>query len=134
MEKCGWNLPVTRKVCSRDPEEVQDDGLQGHEHTYGIEPESIEYGLKYDMNKKINLEGYMDSYWENSSIHGKRTSGCCFNMRSGVISWFRRKESCMALSTTKEKYVATCIFCMMQRGAVKLQYVIQIEISQKREF
>ena len=31
----------TREVCSRDPEEVQDDGLQGHEHTYGIEPEAI---------------------------------------------------------------------------------------------
>ena len=37
-----WNLPRTREVCSRDPEEVQDDGLQGHEHTYGIEHESIE--------------------------------------------------------------------------------------------
>ena len=25
-----------------DPEEVQDNGLQGHDHTYGIEPEAIE--------------------------------------------------------------------------------------------
>ena len=32
----------TREVCSRDPEEVQDDGLQGHEHTYGIEHEAID--------------------------------------------------------------------------------------------
>ena len=32
----------TREVCSRDPEEVQDDGLQGHAHTYGIEPKAIE--------------------------------------------------------------------------------------------
>ena len=23
----------------------------------------VEYGLKYDMNQKINLEGYMDSDW-----------------------------------------------------------------------
>ena len=30
------------EVCSRDPEEVQDDGLQGHDHTYGIEPKAIE--------------------------------------------------------------------------------------------
>ena len=29
-------------VCSRDPEEVRDDGLQGHDHTYGIKPEAIE--------------------------------------------------------------------------------------------
>ena len=30
------------KVCNRDPEEVWDDRLQGHDYTYGIEPESIE--------------------------------------------------------------------------------------------
>ena len=37
-----WNLLGTREVCNRDPEEVWDDGLQGHDHTYGIEPEDIE--------------------------------------------------------------------------------------------
>ena len=42
VEECKWNLPWTREVCSGDPEEVQDDGLQGHDHTYGIEPEAIE--------------------------------------------------------------------------------------------
>ena len=40
VEKRQWNLPWTRKVCSRDPEEVQDDGL--HDHTYGIKHEAIE--------------------------------------------------------------------------------------------
>ena len=42
MAECGWNLLGTREVCSIDPEEVQDDGQQGHDHTYGIEPEAIE--------------------------------------------------------------------------------------------
>ena len=32
----------TREVCSRYPKEVHDDGMQGHDHTYGIEPEAIE--------------------------------------------------------------------------------------------
>ena len=36
-----WDLPWTREVCNRDPEEVQDDGLQGNGHTYGIEHEAI---------------------------------------------------------------------------------------------
>ena len=31
--ECEWNLPGTREVCNRDPEEVQDDGLQGHDQT-----------------------------------------------------------------------------------------------------
>ena len=59
------------------------------------------------MNQKINLEVYVDSDWTGSAINRKRTLGCCFSMGSGVISWFRRKESCMALRTAKEKYVST---------------------------
>ena len=42
VAECRWNLPWTREVYSRDPEEVRDDGLQCHDHTYGIELESIE--------------------------------------------------------------------------------------------
>ena len=69
---------------------------------------TVEYGLKYDTNQKINLEGYVDSYWVGSVIDRKRTSRCYFSMKLGVTSWFSRKESCMALSTVEEKYVATC--------------------------
>ena len=43
VTECRWNLPWAREVCSRDPEEVWDDGLQGHDHTYGIEHEAIEW-------------------------------------------------------------------------------------------
>ena len=35
------NLPWTREVCSRDPKEIWDDGMQGHNHSYGIEPELL---------------------------------------------------------------------------------------------
>ena len=37
-----WSLPWTREVCSRDPKEVWDDGLQDYGHTYGIELEAVE--------------------------------------------------------------------------------------------
>ena len=40
--ECEWNIPRTREVCSRDTEEVWDDGMQDYVHTYGIEPEAIE--------------------------------------------------------------------------------------------
>ena len=59
---------------------------------------TIDNGLKYDANKKINLEGYVDSDWVGSSINRKSTSGCCFSMGSGVISCFSSKHSCVALS------------------------------------
>ena len=69
---------------------------------------TIDYGLKYDVNQKINLEGYVDSDWVGSAINRKSTLGCCFSMGSGVISWFSRKQSCVALSTTEAEYVIAC--------------------------
>ena len=33
----------------------------------------VDYQLKYEANKNINLEGYMDSYWEDGAINKKST-------------------------------------------------------------
>ena len=52
---------------------------------------TVEYGLKYEANRKISLEGYVDSDWAGCAINRKSTSGCCFSMGSGVISWFIKK-------------------------------------------
>ena len=70
---------------------------------------TVYYGLNSGENHKIKLEGYVDSNWTGSAINRKRNSGCCFSMGLGVISWFSRKQSCVALSTTEAEYVATCL-------------------------
>ena len=36
---------------------------------------TIDYGLKYEVNQKIKLEGYVDSDWTGSAIDRKSTSG-----------------------------------------------------------
>ena len=69
---------------------------------------TIDYGLKYEANKNINPYCYVDSDWADSAIDRKNTSECCFSMGSGVISWFSRKQSCVALSAAKSEYVASC--------------------------
>ena len=79
---------------------------------------TIDYGLKYGANQKINLEGYVDSDWAGSAIDRKNTPECCFSMGSGVISWFSRNQSCVALSTAEAEYVAAC------SGSYYLVYLI----------
>ena len=64
--------------------------------------------LKYEVNQNINLEVYVDSYWEGSAIDRKSTLRCYFSMGSSMISWFGRMDSCMVLSTSEEKDVSTC--------------------------
>ena len=34
---------------------------------------TVDYGIKYDVNQKINLEGYVD--WASNAIDRKSTSG-----------------------------------------------------------
>ena len=69
---------------------------------------TVEYGLKYEVNQKINLEVYVDSDWASNAIDRKSTYGCCFIMGSSVISWFSMKQYCVALSTTEAEYVVAC--------------------------
>ena len=69
----------------------------------------VDYGLKYEASQKINPEGYVDLDWGGSAIDRKRTLGCYLSMGSGVIPLFSRKKSCMALSTAKAEYVASCL-------------------------
>ena len=69
---------------------------------------TVDYGLKYEANQKINLEGYEDSCWVGSANDRKSTSRCYFSMGSSMISWFGRMESCIVLSTVEAKDVATC--------------------------
>ena len=52
---------------------------------------TVDYGLKYKTNQRINLEGYVDSDWAGNAIDRKSTLRCCVSMGSGVISWFSRK-------------------------------------------
>ena len=113
-----------------DPRQVH---LVATKHILRYLKGTIDYGLRYEANQKVNLESYVDLDWVGSAVDRKSTLGCCFSMGSGVISWFSTKQSCVALSTAEAKYVATCL-ATWERGAVKLQFVIQIEISRKREF
>ena len=50
----------------------------------------------------------MDSDWAGIAIDRKSTLGCCFSMGSGMISWFSRKQSCVALNIAEAKYVVAC--------------------------
>ena len=50
---------------------------------------------------------YIDMLIQKSTYR-KSTSGCCFNLGFGMISWFGRKQSCVALSTAEVEYVAAC--------------------------
>ena len=66
-----------------DPRQVH---LTAAKHILRYLKGTVDYGLKYKIDQRINLEGYVDSDWVGSAIDRKRTLGFCFSMGSGVIS------------------------------------------------
>jgi hypothetical protein len=66
----------------------------------------VKYGLSYIQGDGVNLLGYSDANWACSAVDRKSTSGCCFNLGSGVASWFNRKQKLVSLSSAEVEYMA----------------------------
>jgi hypothetical protein len=64
--------------------------------------------LSYDGDHDFTLSGYTDLDWAGSVSDRKSTSGCCFSLRSAMISWQIWKQSSIALSTAEAKYIVAC--------------------------
>eukprot|EP00253_Pinus_taeda_P001797 PITA_01797 len=69
----------------------------------------VGYGLKYSRGEDVSLNGFTDADWAGNSGDRKSTSGYCFNVRSGMISWCSRKQKSVSLSSIEAKYMATNI-------------------------
>lgn len=50
------------------------------------------------------LSGYSDSDWAGDMATSRPTSGFVFNIGSGAISWYAKRQSAVALSTCEAEY------------------------------
>ena len=67
---------------------------------------TINLGISYERNKIKDCSGYSDADWAGDNSDRKSTSGYCFSLNSGLISWRSNKQSCVALSTAEAELVA----------------------------
>lgn len=75
-------------------------------HVLHYLPGIVEYGIIYIWGEGIRLIGYIDVNWAGSTTEKRSTSGCCFSLGSGVVSWFNKKKNYMALTLVEVKYIA----------------------------
>ena len=69
----------------------------------------VGYGMRYASSVDLSLQGYDDADWAGRIMDRKSTFGCCFTLRSAMVSWCNRKQSSVALSTTEAEYIALCV-------------------------
>ena len=68
-----------------------------------------QYGLWYRQTDEVKLHGFTDADWVGSPMDKKSTSGGIFSIRSTTVSWYRRKQRSVALSSTEAEYMAASL-------------------------
>jgi hypothetical protein len=69
------------------------------------------YGLCYQgrlgLDRVVDIHGFVDVNWVRDLDCRRSTSGYVFNLFGGAISWMRKRQVVVALSTTNVEYMAT---------------------------
>jgi hypothetical protein len=73
--------------------------------------ETKDYGLWYPKGNELSLVSYTDAYWVGSIDDIKSTSGETFYLGECLVSWLRKKNSSISLSTTEAKYIVATVCC-----------------------
>jgi len=64
-----------------------------------------DYGLCYPgrprLDKFLDIHGFVDANWAGDLDWRRSTSGYVFSLFGGAFSWMRKRQSVVALSTTK---------------------------------
>ena len=69
-----------------------------------------DYGLCYQGRPRLDIVldiyGFVDVDWARDLYQRRSTSGYVFSLFGGAISWMRKRQSVVALSTVEAEYMA----------------------------
>ncbi|KAL9256688.1 Retrovirus-related Pol polyprotein from transposon RE1-like protein [Drosera capensis] len=96
---------------------------------------SINHGLWYKDGDRYVLSGSIDADWAGDPNDSHSMSGYCFNTGSAIISWCRKKQDVVALSSTETEYMTTtmaaqeCIWLKRLIGDMlsRVDYAVEIK-------
>ena len=81
----------------------------GVKHVFRYLKGTASYGLTYGKTNSDKCVGYSDADWAGDLNDRKSTSGYCFYLNGGLISWKSSKQPCVSLSTAEAEYVALAL-------------------------
>ncbi|KAK2398761.1 putative mitochondrial protein [Trifolium repens] len=90
---------------------------------------TMEHGIRFEKNSKLEAKGYCDNDWAGSVDDMKSTSGYVFNLGSGVISWCSKKQDTVAQSSAEAEYLAAGL---ATQQSLWLKRILQ-DIGEKQE-
>ena len=70
---------------------------------------TLDYGIFYKRGVPLQLEAFTDANWAGNASDRRSTSGFMFSLRSVAISWSRKKQPTIALSSNEAEYRDTAV-------------------------
>jgi len=98
-------------ICARFQSDPRESHLIAVKRIIKYVASSSSIGLWYPKRGDFNLLGYSDADLAGCRVDRKSTSGTCQLLGNRTVSWFSRKQSTVALSTTEAEYVALGSCC-----------------------
>ncbi|GJR11673.1 retrovirus-related pol polyprotein from transposon TNT 1-94 [Tanacetum coccineum] len=98
-------------LCARFQEDPKTSHLEAVKRIFRYIKGTTHLGLWYPKGSDIETIVYADSDHAGDYVDRKSTSGVCTFMRSCVTSWFSKKQTALAISTTKAEYVSAGKAC-----------------------
>ena len=71
----------------------------------------MDYGLWYPKYQNFTLRAFIDADWPGSVDDQKSTNGATFFLGNCLVSWLRKKQSSIALSTSEAEYIVVASCC-----------------------
>ena len=84
----------------------------------------------YPKGKDISLMAYTDADWAGCIDDRRSTSGVAFYLGECLVSWIRKKQSSVSLSTAEAKYIATTTCCTQVLWMKQTLTDIQVEYDE----
>nr|GEW01195.1 retrotransposon protein, putative, unclassified [Tanacetum cinerariifolium] len=98
-------------LCARFQEDPTTSHLEAVKRIFQYIKGNMHLGLWYPKGLGIETIVYADSDHVGDYVDRKSTSGICTFMRCCLTSWFSKKQTALAISTTEAEYVSTGKAC-----------------------
>ncbi|GJR88940.1 retrovirus-related pol polyprotein from transposon TNT 1-94 [Tanacetum coccineum] len=98
-------------LCARFQEDPKTSHLEAVKRIFRYIKGTTHLGLWYPKGSGIETIVYADSDHAGDYVDRKSTSGVCTFMRCCLTSWFLKKQTALAISTTKAEYVSAGKAC-----------------------
>ena len=110
-------------LCARFQSCLRESHIKGVKRIFWYLIWTKNVGLWYPKNDSFDLIGYSDADHTGSQLDRKSTLGNCQFLDNSLVSWFSKKQNCVALFIIESEYVAAGN-CVAQILWIKQQLIV----------